>query len=318
MFPNRGPSDSEAPLISLDTTRTNGTEVCGTCETDYNPGAASSSRCPRAGSMLLETFDQRRYLVNTTCNTWRCLACRDRMKSKFKRKVATGCSRLGRCMFITITYKAGSKRLERADCVAMDWKALSRRLRKHQPWLAEMAWLRVMELTKAGTPHHHLVMGPVPEDRKIRCWGRNLEIVAYMDRFDSCECAAHCLAREWKAVTGDSWIVHTIAVTSAKGAGGYMAKYMGKEFNEERAAALGMVRRWSTSRSWPGSGRLRLLRTLGEGWRRAVYAPWSVESDIEGGDSDLRDREGDSLDQRLAEKSAAGRVLAKFGGFQDA
>ena len=105
-------------------------------------------------------------------------------------------------------------------------------------------------------PHHHLVMGPV--DGSIRCYGRVFDARTFLRRFADCDCLSHAFSREWKEVTGDSWIVHAVPVTGAAGAGAYMAKYLAKEFDAERGKELGMRRRYSTSRGWPGSGKLKL------------------------------------------------------------
>ncbi len=130
-----------------------------------------------------------------------------------------------------------------------------------------------MEVTRKGTPHHHLVAGTIPDDERIRCWSGELRIQQYLARFDSCECLAHALARHWYAVTGDSFIVHTTPVLGGGGAGAYMAKYLAKTFGaEDRFKALGMRRRWSSSRGWPGSGRQRLGPTVHEGWEERVFS----------------------------------------------
>ncbi len=284
-------------------------------------GFGSSDDCPRKGSVLLESWSQRRVIVNTSCKMWRCKSCRDRNMAGFKMKVSTGVSRLGRCAFITITYKADGKWADTAESVSRDWRALRRRLLLNAPWVSELRFLRVMELTKKGTPHHHLVMGPVPLDKKIRCWRRNDKLDGgwYLSRLDSCLCMAHTISREWYAVTGDSFMVHGIPVTGAAGAGGYMAKYMGKEFDGERAEVLGMQRRWSTSHKWPGTGRVRLKQSgRPEGWRRKSFRYGQVGSDIEGGPADLLERQGDSLDKALARKRSAGRIVKQIKGGSNA
>ncbi len=294
---------SEAQAL-LDTTRTSST-------TEFETGLALSSACPRQGSVLMQHRDKRVVLLNTNCNSWRCRSCRDRNLSRFKSKVSTGISRSGRCAFITITYKADGRWREDALSVSKDWKALQRRLTSKASWVKQMAWLRVMELTKKGTPHHHLVIGPVPESKGIRCWRRGDRIVAaeYLVKMEDCECLVHTIAREWYAVTGDSLMVHGIPVTSSKGAGVYLAKYMQKEFDSERAEVLGMARRWSTSRGWPGSKRLRLCATSRKEWERTSFRLGHVESDIEGGPADLLEREGDSLDVERARELRIAKVV---------
>ena len=150
------------PLSIVD--RTSRTEEGPT----YVKGHAGSRVCPRGGSVRLTTGSGRTVRMETQCKVWRCVSCRDRMISLFKGRVEIGCSRLGRCAFITLTYKRGSPRLKRAGCVRKDWTALWRQLRDSP--LRRMKWLRVMEITKAGTPHHHLVLGPIPDEMSIRCW----------------------------------------------------------------------------------------------------------------------------------------------------
>jgi len=251
---------------------------------EENLGAATSSACPRSGSVLLESWKGNVGIVNTTCNTWRCKGCRDRIRNRFKKLVSSGVSTLGRCSFTTITYQADSERLKDARCVARDWQALLRLLKKCEPQVAKMQWLRVMELTKRGTPHHHLVMGPVPKTMEIACWHGKLHAPKFNSRLD-CDCLAHRISRQWLKVTGDSWVVHTIIVSGANGAGGYMAKYMGKEFDGERAEYLGMARRWSNSRGWPGPRRNRLAHSKsagGLGYRRNVYRFGQVDEEVLG------------------------------------
>jgi len=270
--------------------------------------------CPRAGSILLETKYHRRLLMNTQCKTWGCISCRERMKSLFRARVSSGVSRTGRCAFMTITYKEGSERLSRVGCVARDWRALWRRFQKYQPEMLGMEWLRVMELTQKGTPHHHVVIGPVKG--LVRCWSRDrFRIDRYRRLFDSCECLAHKWAREWFAVTGDAYIVHATEVVGAEGAGAYMAKYLQKEFDGARAEELGMARRWSSSRGWPGSGRLRLAQTEKGGWRRTAWAPHHVGEDIAGGPADLMERTGDDLTRARSVESARRKFVAEVTGY---
>ncbi len=258
---------------------------------------------------------ERRVLIDTNCKTWSCLACRDRLRALFKARVITGVFRTGQCAFMTLTYLADSERLEVAGCVARDWRALFRRFKVGQPDLRTLQWMRVMELTKAGTPHHHLVVGPVKG--QIRCWKGELEIRPYQRRWSSCMCLAHRWSREWYAVTGDSYIVHAMAVTSGIRAGAYMAKYIAKEFDGERAKALGMARRWSNSRGWLGSGRLRLRQTVEGGWDRTAFRSGHWPSDVVGGPEDLLERNGDNLTESLSVRAARLRFIGEFNYVED-
>lgn len=198
----------------------------------------------------------------------------------FKARVSIGCLILGRCAFITVTYKVVEARRQNAAYVPKDWKALWRRLPELR---SQLKWLRVMEVTKLGMPHHHLVMGPVPDGMSIRCYGRQFDWRRFQRSFDTCDCLSHVLSRAWALVTGDSFIVHTVPVVGAEGAGSYMAKYLGKTFgSEQRMKELGMKRRWSSSRGWPGNGRMRLKPTEEGDWYETVYrksAPSGEEID---------------------------------------
>ena len=245
----------------------------------YNPGAASSSHCPRQGSILLE---RRRgggvTVVQTTCNSWRCLGCRNRNERRFRAIVEIGCSTLKRSCFITITYKAGARRLADAQCVPKDWRALWRVLHKQTLWTRDLKWLRVMETTKKGTPHFHLIAGPIPEAKPINCWGSSLEIKRYRERLDTCECVAYTFARAWRRVQrGESYLVHAMVINSEKGAGKYLAKYMEKTLADE-LIERGMARRWSTSRDWPAERRVRLAGSVdGDGWTRREWTEGPVK-----------------------------------------
>ena len=211
----------------------------------------------------------------TTCKTWRCKGCRDRMMSLFKARVTIGCSILGRCAFITGTYKVGDLTSRGARFVAEDWKELWRRMPKP---LKHLEWLRVQELTQNGMPHWHLVAGRIPSEIEIRCWQGKVRGAVYLRRLlDGCECLAHRFSRVWYGVTGDSFMVHASPVAGGRDPGDYMGKYLDKSFDAERAKALGMRRRWSSSRGWPGSGRMRLEPTLEDDWKVVEYQKGRLE-----------------------------------------
>ena len=198
-------------------------------------------------------------MVKTNCKSWRCASCRERLKAVFRLKVSVGCYHLGRCGFISVTYKAEYGERFDVGRVSKDWKALWRLMRMNRE--RSLKWLKVTEVTKRRTPHHHLVMGTIPDGQEVSCYGRGFDVRRYRKRFDTCECLSHSIARPWYQVTGNSYIVHGVAVSSSEGAGQYMAKYLAKTFSQaERMAELGVNRRWSTSRGWPGNGKLELAQ----------------------------------------------------------
>ena len=91
-----------------------------------------------------------------------------------------------------------------------------------------------------------------------------------------------------------------------------MGKYLAKTFGaESRHKALGMLRRWSSSRGWPGSGRLRLAPTEQEGWLyreyRAGYLPMQ---DVDAGTfAKVGDENTVAFFERTKTKQSARRLL---------
>ena len=222
------------------------------------------------------TYQARTVVLPTVCKTWGCLGCRDRLLSLFKARVVTGASILGRCAFITLTYRVQSIERRTAQDVARNWAALLLRM-KRTGWNVE--WLKVPELTKAGQPHLHVLMGPMLG--KIRCYGsEGLRTARFLRTAGSCSCVSHALSAMWREVTGDSWVVHAVPVLGRRGAGSYLAKYMAKDHVQREALIeAGFNRRWSTSRGWPGGGRIRLAQSNsagGPGWDRVDMIPGKI------------------------------------------
>ena len=298
----RAPSDSEGSPLSR--------YHIGQVEPKL--GRGSSSLCSKRGSVYLVSRDGEFAFLNVNCKTWRCISCRDRMKNLFRMRVTVGCSSLGPCAFMTFTYQAESPRLADARCVEKDWKALWRKIYR-DPQLSALKWLRVMEVTRKMVPHYHVVLGPLRSylTSEVRCYGDKLYIRRYNQRFDSCACLSHRFARAWYEVTGDSYIVQATPVIPGKDAGGYMAKYLTKTFGAEgRMKALGMKRRWSSSRGWPGSGRPRLRPSVEKNWEHREYKKgglhqdWEEQCDIE--------RVGSLLVIQKSEEAAEEAVIRKM------
>lgn len=254
--------------------------------------------------MRLYARDGRWAQFRYNCKTWRCLSCRDRLKTLFIARVQAGITTLTQSLFTTITYKVDAQRSWDAGYVGKDWKALWRKLRGSP--LRNLLWLRVMELTKKKMPHHHLVMGwPQRNHGDIlpaRCWpdGYDLPVGRYRERWSDCNCVAHHLSRAWWSVTGDSWIVDASTIYSPAKAAEYLAKYTSKEFDKSRAKELGMERRWSTSRGWPGSGRLHLAYS---NWEMINVSPGERATET-ATDLELLKREGPPALLEIAEKWA--------------
>ena len=197
----------------------------------------------------------------TTCKTWRCAICSRKMLSLFRMRVEAGALTLGQCAFMTITYKVADDRRAVAEYVKEDWRKL---LRQSSNLRHPTQWLKVTELTKKQMPHHHLILGPVKG--KLRCYGPdNWTPGRFQSRAASCGCLSHRVSRDWLAITGDSWNTHVTPVLGAAGAAAYLAKYVKKTFGDRHElATLGIIRRWSSSRGWPGRGRMRLSLSAGQ------------------------------------------------------
>lgn len=232
-------------------------------------GSAISSKCPRGGSIWLVSSEGS-VKMPTTCKTWRCKGCRDRLKSVFSARVEAGVYSLGRCAFMTLTYKMTSDSQRDALSVRKDWQEFWRRYKaKKYP---KVQWLRVVEITKKGQPHLHVVMGPI--EGRINCYGdKRIDARLFTEAMGNCDCLSHRMSELWLGVTGDSWHVHTMLVRGAGRAGAYLFKYMAKTLTTwADLEALGFKRRYSNSKSWPGRGRVRLQGSLEKRWYKRIFS----------------------------------------------
>ncbi len=277
---------------------------------DGRSGSALLGECDRRGFTELFTPGGRSIILPTTCKTWGCIVCRHKLLSLFKARVEVGVSHLGPCAFITTTYLATSGRLNDAGCVARDWQALWRRLKR--TGLA-VAWLKVTEMTRKNIPHHHILIGPI--EQTVRCHGRTInrgaETARYLRLLPSCACLAHVFARAWLATTGDSFMCFATPVTSAIGAAGYLAKYMLKDFTKGPRKD----RRFSTSRNWPGGQRIRLAVTVEKGWSHIRQWPadrFSTMQDLNPREADLLDRVGDDITVKIARRKSKRAAEQRF------
>lgn len=270
-------------------------------------GSALLGVCDRKGYTELFTKEGRSVILPTTCKTWGCVVCRKKLLAVFRGKVEQGCLSLGTCCFMTITYQAANESHADAVSVRKDWAALWKQLRRQgRRW----TWMKVTEITKQGMPHHHIVLGPIDDDQQIRCHGRRIrkgpETVRYIRGIEACGCMSHIFARAWLAITGDSYMCFATLVTSAEGAGGYLAKYMAKAFR----AKHGSERRYSTARDWPVGKRLRLRVTEEGGWdhiRRwssSTFPSTMSEAELNPEEGDLLERVGDDVTKAMALRTA--------------
>ena len=148
-----------------------------------------------------------------------------------------------------------------------------------------------------------------------RCWtGKHVDAALFLRRVGRCTCAAHELSAVWHSVTGDSYIVDVVPVFGPAGAASYMAKYLLKDMLVRgRMEAAGFHRRWSSSRGWPGSGRLRLLYGVLFGWRRVSFSYGHMPSWLAQYNApELSERSGHhltkALEKRRVERATIGRL----------
>ena len=305
------PGRAKGEPTTLDTNRiTVPVDENGVLIREDRRGSAMKGRCPKQGYVILTAKGNRGQVeLPTFCKTWRCVVCRKKLSSFVKMKASLGSSRLGRCAFITVTYRWESGFKWDAVSAREHWRAL---LRNSPSLQKPRQWFRVPELTKRGMPHYHLILGPVEE--KIACYGQtDFRMGRFRAMFETCGCLSHRLSREWFAITGDTEIVHAEPVHGAGQVASYVAKYLGKTFGDRTGLeAMGFSRRYSCSGGWPAGQRLRLLESKGAGgpgWARREMYRGLLE---EGGQPELLQRTGDVMLMEILARQQALRPSMKI------
>ncbi len=210
----------------------------------------SGEHCERRGAILVARKDPvtqladttERWVIGTNCKTWRCPTCRLKRHAMVKMRMVYGCTILEASFFITLTYRKDASQNEDAQSVGKDWYRFLRRWKSRNP---NLSWFRVIELTKKGQPHLHLIAGGL--------------IDVKTEEVESCVRDAWAMATRRNGQI-ESYIVKAIPVTYEGKVAGYMAKYMVKAFYDQRAKLekMGFLRRFSRSRNWPSPGELHL------------------------------------------------------------
>lgn len=237
-------------------------------------------KCPRRGWVMLSTRE-RDFVMPTTCKTWGCHVCKEKVRQLTALKLMYGClSTGGPSHFITVTYrKRPGDRTRDAQDVAKDWAALWRQLKGQEAW-REAQWIKVPELTKAGQVHLHGIV--VLAKGRDTCRKGDYHRKRWMQSQPSGHCLEHDLAHAWYEQTGDSFVVDCETVRSVAGTASYVQKYMAKSFAGDRStmASLGFKKRWTSSRDWPRAEPLHLLGTELGLWERVTRykGPWAKYS----------------------------------------
>ncbi len=227
------------------------------------------NECPKSGYVFLWAENER-IVIPTTCKGWRCIPCQPKKIFVMRKLAELGCYRLqgnlGSSSFITITYAMkGLSSIRNADIVQKDWRLLSKVFLRPKG----MIMFRVMELTKKGQVHLHLIASwPSIGKEILTCRIRGIRSSFKRDWLQlDCQCVEHELSRVWYRITGDSWITDVREISTAAKAGSYVASYIKKGMVAwSKLEALGFKRRYSRSCDWPVSGI----------WMRGSELPWAV------------------------------------------
>lgn len=274
-----------------------------------DPRGNVGGECPRRGTLWLTSNGGQRFVLETNCKVWRCVSCRDRVQALVQMRIEYGCLMLGRCYFITLTLRKVSGEPTRdAAFVARTWRRFMYLMLKSHPERREMAWFKVVELTKKKQPHLHLVIGGIGQLKKE------------MVRNEFAWHWAEAVRDRYVDVRAATWVEN---VLGAGGAAAYMAKYLTKNAqNREELEAKGFLRRWSRNRNWPG-GQVRLAGTVRREWRRVAFEFGQgnsqllqkvVEKGQEG--SPLLDRVGNDMAVELARRIVRRRVIRQVESHQ--
>lgn len=238
-------------------------------------GAAFNDDCPRKGvAYLRANYNEPELRVQTSCKAWSCKSCRDRKLGMVASIMEYGLLvRDSEAYLVSVTYRAsgpGSLPVENpvsAEHVNRDWRELVRRLKRLDQF-KKMATFRVVELTKRGQPHLHLLwMGITGASFCRTCKPRN-EPKKWLEV--TCECIQGVLRNTWFSITGDSWIVDVTAIYSNAGAAWYLCKYLRKGMYgkvREGLDRLGFARRYAASQNWPRGDKMERRGTVEKRWK---------------------------------------------------
>lgn len=201
----------------------------------------TTSSCPN-GTLVLQQHQVTKILPKM-CGKWRCPSCGPRRARRLRRRL----SRTTPTRLITLTLRAdetvpASVQLARANKA---WSVLWRRYRRKFGPRA-VGYAKIVELTKRGTPHLHIVAN-----------------VPYIHHT--------ALSAAWKELTG-AHVVDIRAVERRKGIAGYLTNYLTKALEVPDG-----MRKWSSSKGFVPPEAPRELED-GELPPAVTYTPVSADS----------------------------------------
>jgi len=235
--------------------------------------------CPRWGYVNLTTKSGSTYTVKTICKTWGCPVCRFKRASYVKAMMERGILMGGFFYLITLTLRAEERDKHLADFVSVAWTRLLRLLKRSYP---ELMWFRVVEATKKGTPHLHVIMGGMGKRRDGKSThGRYPPYSEAFIRDRSCVCLLHEVGFIWWEAT-NAFVVDVEQIYNPAGAVRYLAKYLVKGFLDRQSLEdLGYSRRYSMSRNWPRGEALRLRGSSEDRWEKIEIIPGWYRNDVQ-------------------------------------
>lgn len=257
--------------------------------------------CPRRGYSILtrEGPGLQRLIIQTRCKQKGCVPCAPAVRSHVALKAEIGNLIRPFSYFITLTLRKGTEPPRDARFVQKAWRQFLQRMKYTNEWWGETKNLKVIELTKRGQPHLHLMVTGVPGGKEAKCKGNRNDkdwVKNGCYRLGA-ECIHHEVAKAWARVTeklgNESWVIDVSKVRSSKKAGLYISKYVTKGGDDaKRLGALGFKRVWSSSQGFTPDLRIRLRGTVEGKWTKVEY--WQPNKDPESwiaacdGDRDLQ------------------------------
>lgn len=282
-------------------------------------GMASSKRCPRQGMVYLASNRNELLALPTNCKSWSCRSCRDRKLGFVASLMQYGLYRLTEPVLLSVTYVAHERNpglLEKyvdAESAKKDWAALVRILKRDPHW-KQMAFFRVVELTKKNQIHFHVLLGNVtstlqtcrpPGKRSRQQWNQCV--------FPKCPCMECVISRAWFAVTRDSWVVDVRPIYDTEGASWYLCKYLKKGMygaQRDELEARGFIQRYYRSNNWPSGVQMKRRGSLEKRWQRVTfeYSPPNNFMIHQSQDHPLMEQMGTDLAKKMALKQKGKRI----------
>ncbi len=236
--------------------------------------------------------------LNTTARVARCRwcdGCVNAWKSRVRAIVSQG-STYAETFFWTLTLKEYPYEMdeERFDFIQTRWRRLLRVLYKQK---FGMAYLRVIELQKRGTPHYHLAVNRLTQLEELGV--DKLKRVLYDASVEA------GFGREWDFER---------ARYGAAGVASYMAKYLqkGNDYRELRREDGRAVRRFSRSVGWVDPAPENTWRYAAVPGSFTAASLSEAEVDCECGLHETQTRE-EQTEAWLATNRRVGRWVAPLG-----